>query len=231
MPGRLLTHGAFPHFTAPSDRSLVIYLGQDIGLETHRRVLRLLRQLEAEPLEHVVNLHPAYTSLLVVFDPVRTSHARLETALRQSLERCEAVELPPPRVVEIPVRYGGEDGPDLDDVARLHGIAPGRVIELHASALYTVYFLGFAPGFAYLGGLPEALHTPRLATPRRLVPAGSVGIAGAQTGVYPVATPGGWRLIGRTPVEMFRAQPDAWSLLRTGDQVRFIPIPGEGSGS
>jgi inhibitor of KinA len=116
-------------------------------------------------------------------------------------------------------------------VCAIHGLTPAQVIELHASAEYLVYFLGFVPGFAYLGELPEALVTPRLAVPRRRVPAGSVGIAGNQTGVYPFATPGGWRLIGRTPVAMFRDEREGFSLLTIGDRVRFAPILAERFGA
>jgi inhibitor of KinA len=129
--------------------------------------------------------------------------------------------------VEIPVCYGGEFGPDLAEVCKLHGMAEAQAIELHASFEYLVYFLGFVPGFAYLGELPKELVTPRLAAPRKRVPAGSVGIAGNQTGVYPFATPGGWRLLGRTPIKMFRADSDGLSLLSIGDHVRFAPISAE----
>jgi inhibitor of KinA len=125
------------------------------------------------------------------------------------------------------VCYGGEFGPDLSDAAALHNLTPEQAIEAHASATYTVCFLGFAPGFAYLGGLPDALATPRLPTPRRRVPAGSVGIAGHQTGVYPFSTPGGWRLIGRTPLKMFRPDREAMCLLAIGDRVRFTPVSRE----
>jgi inhibitor of KinA len=125
------------------------------------------------------------------------------------------------------VCYGGEFGPDLDEVAELHSITAAQAIELHASTHYLVYFLGFAPGFAYLGELPEALATPRLTMPRRSVPAGSVGIAGSQTGVYPISTPGGWRLLGRTPLAMFRPERAQMSLLSIGDHVRFVPISRE----
>jgi inhibitor of KinA len=126
--------------------------------------------------------------------------------------------------VEIPVCYGGEHGPDLNDVGATHNMTPAQVVELHSSTTYVVYFLGFVPGFAYLGELPKALATPRLPTPRRRVPPGSVGIAGNQTGVYPVATPGGWRLLGRTPISMFRPGSNGLSLLSIGDRVRFSPI-------
>jgi inhibitor of KinA len=195
-----------------------------ITLEAHDHVRKLLRLLELEPIAGVRNLHPGYSSVLIKFDAMKLRHEELEERLRSYLCRMEKLALPEPRLVEIPVCYGGEYGPDLDDVAKLHAVTPQRVIELHGSADYIVYFLGFVPGFAYLGELPEELATPRLPAPRRIVPAGSVGIAGNQTGVYPVATPGGWRLLGRTPVAMFRPDRAEMSLLAIGDRVRFVPI-------
>ena len=211
-------------FELSSDQSLLVYFGHEITLQGHERVRRLLRLHELEPIAGVRNLHPAYCSLLVKFDALKLRHAELEVILKKYLDRLEEVSLPEPRQVEIPVCYGGEYGPDLSDVAAMHGMTTAQAIELHRSASYLVYFLGFVPGFAYLGGLPEALVTPRLATPRRRVPAGSVGIAGSQTGVYPFATPGGWRLLGRTPMAMFRTGREALSLLSIGDRVRFTPI-------
>jgi KipI family sensor histidine kinase inhibitor len=211
-------------FQPSSDQSLLVYFGHQITVQANENVRKLLRLLELEPVAGIRNLHPAYCSLLVKFDALRMEHGKLEVILRKYLERLEEVRLPEPRQVEIPVCYGGDFGPDLDDVATMHGITPARVIELHASTNYLVYFLGFVPGFAYLGELPEGLVTPRLATPRKRVPAGSVAIAGTQTGVYPFATPGGWRLIGRTPAAMFRADRAELSLLSIGDRVRFTPI-------
>jgi KipI family sensor histidine kinase inhibitor len=201
----------------------MIYLGEGIHLETHHRVLKLLRLLEREPIPGVRNLHPAYCSMLIDFDPVRQDHENLERILTGYLGRLETIPLPEPRTVEIPVCYGGEHGPDLNDVAAVHGMPPERVIELHSSASYVVYFLGFVPGFAYLGGLPDKLATPRLETPRKRVPAGSVAIGGTHTGVYPFATPGGWRLIGTTPLRMFDPDRSEMSILRMGDAVRFKP--------
>ena len=218
---------AAAQFQRASDQSLLIYFGQQITLEAHEQVRKLLRLLEQEPVAGIRNLHPAYCSVLVKFDPLKWRHEQLEAILTQYLERLENVTLPEPRQVEIPVCYGGEDGPDLIDVSKTHGMTPAQVIELHCSATYVVYFLGFVPGFAYLGELPQALVTPRLATPRRRVPPGSVGIAGRQTGVYPVATPGGWRLLGRTPLSMFRPDQEGFSLLSIGDRVRFTPINQE----
>ncbi len=200
---------------------------RQITLQANENVRRLLRLLESEPIAGVRNLHPAYCSLLVKFDALRWQHEELEGKLREYIERLREVRLPDAREVEIPVCYGGEFGPDLDEVAALHGMTPKKVIELHASTTYRVYFLGFVPGFAYLGELPEALVTPRLAAPRKKVPAGSVGIAGNQTGVYPFETPGGWRLLGRTPMAMFRTDRDGLSLVAIGDRVRFVPISQE----
>jgi KipI family sensor histidine kinase inhibitor len=204
-----------------SDCSLLVTLGENISLDTHQRVVKLLRLLEAAPLRGVRNLHPAYSTLLVQFDPVLTAHETLEHSIQELLRQLDSVKLPPPALVEIPVCYGGEFGPDLPDVAELHGLSPEEVVRLHSEAVYTVYFLGFVPGFAYLGGLPDAIATPRLPAPRKRVEAGSVGIAGNQSGVYPFPTPGGWRLIGKTPRPVFQAEK---SLLSIGDQVRFRPI-------
>ena len=202
-------------------------LQSQITLQANEKVRKLLRFLQLEPVAGVRNLHPAYCSLLVKFDALKLRHAELQGILRKYLDRLEEVTLPEPRQVEIPVCYGGEYGPDLAEVCAMRGMTEAQAIELHASVEYLVYFLGFVPGFAYLGELPEALVTPRLATPRKRVPAGSVGIAGNQTGVYPFATPGGWRLIGRTPLAMFRADRAALSLLSIGDRVRFTPISRE----
>jgi len=144
--------------------------------------------------------------------------------LRERLTGLAVEALDAPRVVEIPVCYGGDLGPDLDDVARMHELSPDEVVRLHSAAEYLVYMIGFMPGFAYLGGLPERIATPRRKTPRTAVPAGTVGIGGRQTGVYPLVSPGGWNLIGRTPVKIFdiaRAEP---TLLGTGDRVRFRPM-------
>jgi KipI family sensor histidine kinase inhibitor len=228
-------------FEVASDQALIVYfdssdkksgakaphLQNQITIEGHERVRRLLRLVELEPIAGVRNLHPAYCSLLVKFDAMKWRHEELEEVLRGYVERMERVALPEPRLVEVPVCYGAEFGPDLKDVAEFHGITTERAIELHAAATYLVYFLGFVPGFAYLGEVSEELATPRLATPRRSVPAGSVGIAGRQTGVYPVATPGGWRLLGRTPVKMFQPNRAEMSLLVIGDRVRFVPISAE----
>lgn len=240
-----LVTGMSARFQFASDQSLLVYFEQlnekdraqsrplqsQITVQANENVRRLLQLLELDPVAGVRNLHPAYCSLLVKFDALRMRHEELEAILRQYLERLEGVNLPEPRRVEIPVCYGGECGPDLAEVCTMRGMTPAQAIELHASVEYVVYFLGFVPGFAYLGELPKELVTPRLAAPRKRVPAGSVGIAGNQTGVYPFATPGGWRLLGRTPIKMFRPGRDGLSLLSIGDRVRFAPISPERFGA
>ena len=207
-----------------SDSSLLVTFGDRISLEAHRQVLRLTRRLEGA--REIRNLHPAFTSVLVEFDPRLARAGEIEELIRARLEADPADDVaePPARRIEIPVRYGGEFGPDLEDVARHAALDAGRVVELHASAEYEVYFLGFATFFVYLGGLPAEIATPRLDAPRRQVPAGSVGIAGGQTGIYPLASPGGWRIIGRTDARLFDPQGEPPPLVRMGDRVRFVPV-------
>ena len=189
--------------------------------ERVRSVFLLLR--EALP-AGVLNLHPAYASLLVDFDPLRVAAAELGDEIRRRLGAVSVTASAAARLVEVPVCYGGGLGPDLEAVAAHCGLSEGEVIARHAAAEYLVAFLGFSPGFPYLSGLDPALATPRLAAPRTHVPGGSVAIGGAQAGVYPAASPGGWRIIGRTPVRLFDARRDPPALLQMGDRVRFCPV-------
>lgn len=214
-------------FRAASDQALLVYLGEEIGLAAHHHVLKLLRLLQKKPPQWLRNLQPAYCSLMVSFDAALVDHAEVEATLRQYETRAEATRAPKTKTVEIPVCYGGEFGPDLDDVAKLHHLKPAEVIRLHSLRTYHAYFVGFAPGFAYLGDVPGEIATPRLESPRQKVPAGSVGIAGRQTAIYPFTTPGGWRLIGRTPVTMFRVDREPMELISIGTQVKFRSISPE----
>ena len=174
---------------------------------------------------------PAYASVLVPFDPLSLSVAEATEAVAAIVDTTASGAATATdagrgdgRLVEVPVRYGGAEGPDLEDVARLHGLRPSDVVELHASAEYEAFFLGFAPGFAYLGPLPASLVTPRLDVPRPRVPAGSVAIAAEQTAIYPTDTPGGWRLIGRTDLRPWDVSRDPPALILPGDRVRFVPV-------
>ena len=170
---------------------------------------------------------PAYASVLVPFDAVAFSVADATAVVAEIVaasDAAPAAAASPGRIVEIPVRYGGRDGPDLDEVARLHNVRPADVVGIHAGTEYAAFFLGVAPGFAYLGPLPASIATPRLDVPRPRVPAGSVAIGGAQTAIYPTETPGGWRLIGRTEARLWDASRPEPALIRPGDRVRFVPL-------
>lgn len=213
---------------ALTPHAFLIDVGDEISEPTRLRVAALVDAVRDAALAPVTDVVPGMTSVVV-------HHAALGAARVALAERLEAIvaatgDAAPrvARLVEIPVSYEGADlSPDLADVAAAHGISPGEVVARHTAAEYVVHMLGFLPGFAYLGGLDPLLHTPRRATPRTRVPAGSVGIGGAQTGVYPLESPGGWQLIGRTPVTLFDAARDEPALLRAGDRVRFAPVARE----
>lgn len=214
------------------DRAVVVQLADEIGDSAHRRVRAALARLDALAPPGVEDVVPTFTTLAVHYDPARIAgtravppHLRLADALAAALAGLDdGATAEPLRTVEIPVCYGGEAGPDLEKVAQLHGLSPDEVVRRHAEAGYRVYMVGFVPGFAYLGGLAPELATPRRATPRERVPAGSVGIGGSQTGVYPQDSPGGWWLIGRTPLELFDPGREPAALLSLGDAVRFVPL-------
>ena len=191
--------------------------------EANRRAVAAARGLAARPPAGLLDAVPAARTLLVLFDPRRLAHEHLARTLRKDRENA-AVSRDGRRTLHVPVFYGGEAGPDLEELARSRGLSAGEAARRHAAADYRVAFLGFAPGFPYLTGLPLELHAPRLATPRTRVATGSVGIGGPYTGVYPEETPGGWRLIGRAPVRLFDPYRDPPALLLPGDRVRFQPI-------
>ena len=214
---------SFPRVLPVGDSALTVELGDTLSPATNARVRSLERDLARAPFEGFREAVPGHRSLLVLFDPRAVRRASLGGDL---VSRAANVAEAPAtgRLHEVAVSYGGECGPDLTHLARSRGISEAEVIRLHASVEYAVFMLGFMPGFAYLGLLPEALEAPRLATPRVRVPAGSVAVAGRQAGVYPVASPGGWRLLGRTSRRLFdpfRTQP---ALFAPGDRVRFVPV-------
>jgi len=213
-----------PRFLVAGDSALVVEFGDEISPEVNRKVHALAYALGKGAPPGLGELVPTYRSLLIHYDPLRLSYDEVRAFVSEALQECEELPTPEPRLIEVPVVYGGEFGPDIEFVAEHNGLTVEEVISLHCGATYTVYMLGFSPGFAYLGEMPEAIATPRLETPRTLVPAGSVGIAGAQTGIYPIATPGGWRLIGRTPLKLFDPEGNPPTLLQAGDVVRFVPI-------
>ncbi len=232
-------------FAPLGDSAVVVTLGDTMSETTWVRVRSLTAALEREGGAGIVDVVPAYTTVTVFYEiapAAGTEESPYERICRVIAEQIGKVEHTWPdlvrqklgddsgatgRQIEIPVCYEGEYAPDLADVARHCGIAPAEVVQLHSAANYIVQAIGFAPGFPYLGGLPEKLFTPRRPTPRVSVPAGSVGIGWRQTGVYPLATPGGWQLIGRTPLVLFRPQDKAPAMLRVGDHVKFRALSRE----
>jgi len=214
---------AYPRIRPVGETAFTIEFGDRVDADLNRRVHALDALLEDAPLAGIVERVPTYRSLLIVFDPLNTDSVALQAELLR-LAGGDLAQSPvtPGHLIDIPVRYGGSDGPDLDDVATHCGLTPADVIAQHAAVTYQVAMLGFAPGFAYLLGLPPTLATPRLATPRLRVPPGSVGIAGSQTGIYALSTPGGWRIIGRTPLQLFDPNREEPFLVEAGDRVRFV---------
>ncbi len=207
------------------DRHLRVRVGMDSSERTHERVLAAVTRLRQASIPGLIDLTPAYATVLLSFDAAANALADVPRLVREAVRDLDGVVAPrPSRVVEIPVCYEPAFALDIQDVARMNGLTVSEVASLHAGAVYTVRFLGFSPGFPYLSGLPARLATPRLDRPRIRVPAGSVSIAGEQAGVYPKSTPGGWRIIGRTPEVIFDAARPVPSSLQAGDRVTFVPI-------
>ena len=216
-----------PAFRMMGDRSLLIELGDEVSPSINQRVQELFNGMELHKPEGVLELVPSYRSLLVIYDPLFISLDELKSRVLDIRNTIDLSQVPETRTIKIPVVYGGEFGPDLEWVAEYHSIAPETVIGFHTQSIYRVYMIGFTPGYPYLGELPEAIATPRRETPRTNVPKGSVGIAQKQTGIYSVDSPGGWQIIGWTPVDLFDPEKKPPSLLLMGDRVHFFAITAE----
>jgi len=214
-------------FQIAGDCGLLVEYGEGINFEVNAKVRAMAKVISKNIIAGIVEIIPTYRSLLVVYDPVLTNPKILKNALTLLEEQLDDIKIPAPAVVEIPVCYGGVFGPDISIVGKAHDLTEDEVVRLHSEPEYLIYMVGFTPGFAYLGGLPEQLHTPRLATPRMLVSQGSVGIANNQTGIYPVASPGGWQIIGRTPLKLFAPERPNPFLYQAGDKIKFKPISAE----
>ncbi|MBV0934457.1 5-oxoprolinase subunit PxpB [Marinobacterium sp. A346] len=204
--------------------ALIIRFGQQIDAALVPVIRAAADRLSRELGDQLRDLVPSYTTLMLVYDPLSSDFAHLVQQINTLLSRLDVSQAETGRLVEIPVYYAPEVGPDLERVARLHGISTEEVIRLHAARDYQVFAIGFAPGFAYMGEVDPALRTPRLETPRTRVPVGSVALADQQTAVYPLASPGGWNLLGRTAVKMFDPALDGLCPVEAGDRVRFVPI-------
>ena len=225
---------AFDPFCPLGDSGIVVTLGDGIDSRTHEKVMALSGYLEEHPFEGMVEIVPGFTTVAVFYDPIRLFHLGVSFPyewvlgkLKEMVSQFAGRKAGEARRVEIPVCYGGDFGPDLVEVAKHNGLTPDEVIHIHSEAEYLVYMIGFAPGFPYLGGMDKRISTPRRRSPRLAIPAGSVGIGGEQTGIYPIESPGGWQLIGRTPLALFQPDENPPSLLRAGDIVCFRPVTRE----
>jgi inhibitor of KinA len=206
------------------DRSLLVELGDEISPAINQSVQELFTGIDSNPSKGILDLVPSYRSLLVIYDPLCISLNEIKAGIIDIWKNPDQSGLPQPQTVKIPVVYGGERGPDLQQVAQYHDLTPQEVIGFHTGPIYRVYMIGFTPGYPYLGEVLDAIATPRRETPRTLVPKGSVGIAQKQTGIYSIDSPGGWQIIGWTPVKLFDPHRQPPSHLVMGDRVQFHAI-------
>lgn len=212
---RILTEG---------DSSLLIEFGKEISPEVNAKITGTVQLLKEQHIEGVLDIIPAFCSLLLNYDPRVISYDELKDRMERLVKLDIKTGKQTKKIYEIPVCYGGEYGPDLENIAEHAGLSVEEVIQIHSSKDYLIYMLGFLPGFCYLGGLDERIHTPRLANPRVKINAGSVGIGGSQTGIYPLESPGGWQLMGLTPVKTYDPEREIPILVQAGDYIRFVPI-------
>lgn len=207
------------------DSAVVIELGNVISENTHHHIISIGSFLEEYSFDGFTEYVPAFTTVTVFYDPLVTNYKVVEALLKEMLQEVNDGQDPVEIItVDIPVLYGGDQGPDLSFVAKHTGISEAEIINIHTSATYLVYMIGFAPGFPYLGGMNEKIACPRKEIPANKIPAGSVGIAGIQTGIYPIETPGGWQIIGQTPLKLFDANRNPPALIKAGNKLRFVAI-------
>jgi inhibitor of KinA len=211
-----------PKIVPLGDSALLVKLGDEIDITINQRVHALAALIKNSPANGIVETAPAYATLLVHYDPLILSFVQIKKYLREKMTQVRDYESRKRKRVEIPVRYGGEYGVDLESVASHCQLQIKDVIRIHSEKLYTVFMMGFTPGFPYMGKLDDAIVTPRLETPRTHVSAGTVAIAGSQTGIYPIDSPGGWQLIGWTPLQLFNPGSESPFLFSPGDEVKFI---------
>jgi len=206
------------------DSAFIIKVDNEISPEINQTIRKLLVRIEQERIEGVVDFIPSYNELLVCYDPLIIGYRKLLDRLRLIDREIDSVKLPESSVIQIPVYYGDDFGPDLNEVADFNSLSIDEVIGIHSSTNYLVYMLGFTPGFCYLGGMDARIATPRKHSPRIKIPAGAVGIADKQTGIYPIESPGGWQLIGQTPLKLFDPERKPEFLIQPGDFIRFVPV-------
>ena len=207
-----------------SDRSVSVEFANEISVRINREIRAFMMLLGDAEILGIVEIVPTYRAVLIHYEPDVLPYDELIRHIYEIIEKTKDIDIPRSEVVEVPVCYGGEFGPDIKTVADHAGISEKKVIEIHTQPAYLIYMLGFTPGFAYMGGMNKKIATPRLSTPRVRLEAGSVGIAGEQTGIYPIASPGGWQIIGRTPLVLFDPKAENPFLFKAGQRVRFYPI-------
>jgi inhibitor of KinA len=215
---------ASPRFRLAGDRGLLMELAKEIDPGVNKRIRAVTTRLAGDLPRGVNEIIPTYCAIILTYDPMITAPDTLIPLLTALYSELDTLPLPEPEVVELPVCYHPNLGPDLAHVAQVNGLTPEQVIQIHTAPLYPIYMIGFTPGFPYLGGLSKKIHTPRLTSPRIHVPAGSVGIANNQTGIYPIDSPGGWQLIGQCPIKLFDPLQKEPILLKAGDQLKFRAI-------
>lgn len=211
-----------------SETAALVEFGKVINEKINKRVRTFCNYLDDHPFKGFVEYVPAFTSISVIYNPLELNYEspyeKVKELLEEMLCHVDFSKVYEENIVNIPVCYGGKFGPDIEHVAEINNLAVEEVIKIHSEGKYLVYMIGFAPGFPYLGGMSERISAPRRESPRIAIPEGSVGIAGMQTGVYPIETPGGWQLIGRTPIKMFKLNRQPQSILKAGDIAKFYPI-------
>ena len=212
-----------PQFILASDRSILVKFGHEISEEFHQRVFAFTDFVLNNRIKSVVNIHPAYSSVLFTID-LNADLKETLSIIKESWLTSTQLDIPKMRQVKIPVLYGGKVGKDMNRISQYTGLNQSEIIQCHEGGLYKVYFTGFSPGFPYIGGMDPSLSTPRLNTPRQQVPAGTIGVAAEQTGIYPLSSPGGWNLIGQTPIKIFDWHHPTDLRLRMGDSIKFISI-------
>ena len=212
------------HIRTAGDSSLLVEFGNEINPEINARIASFVKLIREQQIEGIVDMIPTYCSLLINYDPRIVLYKDIKNRIQNLLKIEVSGTTRRKKVFEIPVCYGGEYGPDLNLIAEHAGLTCEEVIQIHSSQDYLIYMLGFLPGFTYLGGLDERIHTPRLPNPRLRIEAGSVGIGGSQTGIYPLDSPGGWNLMGKTPVKTYDPDRETPILVEAGDYIRFVPV-------
>lgn len=210
-----------------SDRSLSVEFANEISVRVNREIRAFVMLLGDADINGIIEVVPTYRAVLIHYEPDVLPYDMLINHIYEVIEKTKDIEVPRSEIVEVPVCYGGEFGPDIQTVADHAGISEEQVIKIHTTPSYLIYMLGFTPGFAYMGGMNKKIATPRLSSPRVRLEAGSVGIAGEQTGIYPIASPGGWQIIGRTPLVLFNPKAENPFLFKAGQRVRFYPVTEE----